>query len=95
MREMLGFISWLINIYTWIVIADVVLSWLISLNMVNPYQPTVRSFSQALHSLTEPLLRPIRRYLPQTQGIDFSPVVLIIVCVFVQQVLIPNLAKIF
>lgn len=95
MRELLGFISYLIGLYTWVVIADVVLSWLMAYNVVNPYQPTVRAFSQALHSVTEPLLRPIRRILPRTSGIDFSPVVLLLACYFVQSVVIPNLAKLF
>ena len=93
MRELLYFISYLVGLYTWVVIADVVLSWLMQLNIVNPYQPTVRSLSAALHSVTEPLLRPIRRYLPTSQGIDFSPLVLLLACYFVQSVVIPNLAK--
>lgn len=93
MRELLFFISYLVGLYTWVVIADVVLSWLMQLNVVNPYQPTVRSIASALHSVTEPLLRPIRRLLPASGGIDFSPIVLLLGCYFVQSVVIPNLAK--
>lgn len=95
MRELLGFISYIIGLYTWVVIADVVLSWLMQLNVVNPYQPTVRSLTQALHAVTEPALRPIRRLLPATAGIDFSPIVLLLACYFVQTVALPNLAKLF
>lgn len=93
MPELINFIGYLIGLYTWVVIADVVLSWLMQLNIVNPYQPTVRSVSQALHSVTEPLLRPIRRLLPAASGIDFSPLVLLLACYFVQSVVLPNLAR--
>lgn len=95
MRELLGFVSYIVGLYTWVVIADVVLSWLMQLNVVNPYQPTVRSLAQALHAVTEPFLRPIRRLLPKSGGIDFSPIVLLLVCYFIQAVLLPNLAKAF
>ena len=95
MRELLGFISYLVGLYTWVVIADVILSWLMQLNIVNPYQPTVRSIAQLLHSVTEPLLRPIRNMLPKTSGIDFSPFVLLLACYFVQSVVLPNIAKMF
>lgn len=95
MRELLGFISYLINLYTWVVIADVILSWLMQLNIVNPYQSTVRSLAQVLHSVTEPLLKPIRRLLPASGGIDFSPLVLLLACYFVQSVVLPNLARMF
>jgi YggT family protein len=95
MQELLGFVGQIIWLYTYVVVADVVLSWLMQLNVVNPYQPTVRSFSQALHSVTEPLLRPIRRFLPSAGGVDWSPVVLILACLFVVDVIIPNLIKLF
>jgi len=95
MRELLGFLSYIIYLYTWVVIIDVALSWLMQLNIVNPYQPTVRSLSQSLHAVTEPLLRPIRRLLPSAGGIDFSPVVLLLACYFVQSVVLPNIAKAF
>jgi len=95
MHELLYFTSYIIGLYVWVVIADVVLSILMQANIVNPYQPTVRSLSQAFHSVTEPLLRPIRRYLPIGQGFDWSPLVLILGCYFVQWVIIPNLAKMF
>jgi YggT family protein len=95
MIELLQFISYLIYLYTWVVIADVVLSFLMQMNMVNPYQPTVRSIAQALHAVTEPFLRPIRNLLPATGGIDFSPFVLLLACYFVQSVVLPNIAKAF
>src|SRR5262245_58261877 len=95
MLELLGFISSLINLYIYIIIAGAVMSWLMAFNVVNAYNPLVRSIWQALNALTEPLLRPIRRWMPDLGGIDVSPVVLILACAFVQSVVIPNFAKLF
>ncbi len=93
MLELLSFISSLITLYIYIIIASAVMSWLIAFNVVNPYNQFVRSIWQALNALTEPLLRPIRRFMPDLGGIDISPVVLILLCAFVQTVILPNLAK--
>ena len=93
MLELLGFISSLITLYIYIIIASAVMSWLMAFNVVNPYNPFVRSIWQALNALTEPLLRRIRRWMPDLGGIDISPVVLIIACWFIQQVVIENLKK--
>ena len=93
MIELLGFISSLITLYIYVIIASAVMSWLIAFNVVNPYNQVVRSIWQALNALTEPLLRPIRRWMPDLGGIDISPVVLILLCAFVQTVVLPNIAK--
>jgi YggT family protein len=93
MLELLSFISSLITLYIYVIIAGAVMSWLIAFNVVNPYNQFVRSIWQALNALTEPLLRPIRRWMPDLGGIDISPVVLILACAFVQSVVLPNLAK--
>ena len=93
MIELLGFISSLITLYIYIIIAGAVMSWLIAFNVVNPYNQFVRSVWQGLNAVTEPLLRPIRRWMPDLGGIDISPVVLILLCAFVQSVVLPNLAK--
>ena len=93
MIELLGFISSLIQLYIYIIIAGAVMSWLIAFNVVNPYNPFVRSIWQGLTALTEPVLRPIRRRMPDLGGIDISPVILIVICWFVQAVVLVNLAK--
>ena len=95
MLELLGFISSLITLYIYIIIAGAVMSWLMAFNVVNAYNPLVRSIWQGLNALTDPLLRPIRRWMPDLGGIDVSPVVLILACAFVQSVVIPNVAKLF
>jgi YggT family protein len=93
MLELLGFISSLITLYIYIIIAGAVMSWLMAFNVVNPYNPFVRSVWQGLNAVTEPLLRPIRRWMPDLGGIDISPVILILACAFVQSVILPNIAK--
>jgi YggT family protein len=90
--RVLGFISYLITLYTWIIIASVVLSWLMAFNVVNAYNPFVRTLWNALNAVTEPLLRPIRRMMPDLGGIDLSPIILLLGCYFVQSVVIPSIA---
>ena len=77
-----------LDIYFWIIIAMVVMSWLVAFNVVNPTNNFVRQIRYALFRLTEPLLGPIRRVLPDLGGIDLSPVVLLIALWFVQNLVI-------
>ena len=93
MRELLSFINMVIQLYIWIIIAGAIMSWLIAFNVINPYNQFVRSLWMGLNALTEPALRPIRRFLPDLGGVDISPMVLILICWFVQIVVLPNLAK--
>ena len=77
-----------LDIYFWIIIAMVVMSWLVAFNVVNPTNTIVRQIRYALFRLTEPLLGPIRRFLPDLGGIDISPVILLIGLWFVQNLVI-------
>jgi YggT family protein len=95
MLELLNFISYVIQLYVYIIIAGAVMSWLMAFNVVNPYNQFVRSIWQGLNALTEPVLRPIRRMLPDLGGIDISPLVLILICFFLQSVVLTNIAKLF
>jgi YggT family protein len=83
---------WLVDnviwLYTWILIAQVVMSWLVSFNVINARQPFVRQVGLALWRLTEPVLGPIRRLLPNLGGIDISPVIAILVLGFLRVFLI-------
>jgi YggT family protein len=94
MIELLGFISYLIELYTYVIIAGVIMSWLMAFGVINAYSPLVRSIWQGLNALTEPLLAPIRNMMPNMGGIDISPIILLLACYFVQSVVIPNIAKI-
>jgi YggT family protein len=93
MIELLGFVNYVITLYTYVVLAAVILSWLIAFNVINPYNPFVRSLWQAVSAVTEPFLRPIRRVMPDLGGIDISPIILLLACYFVQSVVLPNIAK--
>jgi YggT family protein len=80
-------IDYALTLYMWIIIAQAVLSWV----NPDPYNPIVRF----LHSVTEPVLRPIRTRLPVSfGGIDFSPVVVFFVIIFLQKFLVGSLAGI-
>lgn len=82
MNPFLWLILTVIKIYFWIILATVILSWLVAFNIVNRSNPFVRQIGIALERLTEPLLRPIRRFLPDLGGIDLSPIVLLIAMQF-------------
>ncbi len=91
MDVVIGPLFWLlntvINIYIWLLIAGAVLSWLIAFNVVNTHNRFVYLVGDFLHRVTEPALRPIRRVLPNLGGLDLSPLVLILLLLFLQQVL--------
>jgi len=71
-------VNLLISLVTWLVIIQFVLSLLISFNVVNTHNDFVAALWRAINALLDPLLRPIRRIMPATGAIDFSPMVLIV-----------------
>jgi len=77
----------LLSVLWWIIIVQAILSWLIAFNVVNMSSPFVRSVATALDRLTAPLYRPIRRFLPDFGGIDFSPLVVLLLIMVVQKLL--------
>ncbi len=85
MNPFLWLLDTVITLYIWVLIASAVLSWLVAFNVVNPYNNVVRTISGALYQLTEPLLRPIRNILPNLGGLDISPVILILILMFIRQ----------
>jgi YggT family protein len=79
---LLRVLSIAIEIYIYLVIAMAILSWLVAFDVLNPRSQVVRTVGQFLWRVTEPLLRPIRRILPNLGGIDISPVILILALYF-------------
>ena len=84
MLELLGFISSLITLYIYIIVASAVMSWLIAFNVVNVRNPFVAAIADFLYRITEPALRPIRNRMPDLGGIDISPVILILIIIFIR-----------
>lgn len=76
-----------VELYIWAVIIGAVLSWLVAFNIVNTSNQVVYTIGDFLYRITEPALRPIRRFLPNLGGIDISPVILILLLIFLQMVL--------
>ena len=87
MYSLLILISTVIQIYIYILIASAILSWLIAFNVVNTRNQFVAVVTDTLWKLTEPVLRPIRRILPNLGGLDLSPVVLILLLIFARNLL--------
>ena len=77
----------LLSILTWIIIIQVALSWLFVLNVLNTSSQGVRTFAVAIDRLTAPLYRPIRRVMPDFGGIDFSPLVVLILIQVIKKLL--------
>ncbi len=92
-------IFWVLNavldIYWWIVIISVVLSWLYAFNVVNPGNQFVRAVGNFVHEATEPLLGRIRRFMPNLGTLDISPIVLLLGIMFLQIFLRTTIAPAF
>ena len=84
MRAVLDIVLLVLQIYIWLLIAAAVLSWLVAFNVVNTRNQVVHMIGDMLFRLTEPLLRPIRSMLPNLGGIDVSPVILILLILFLE-----------
>jgi YggT family protein len=76
-----------LDIYVWLVIASAILSWLVAFDVINTRNRFVYMIGDFLHRVTEPAIRPIRSVLPNLGGIDISPVILILIIFFLQNVL--------
>lgn len=84
MRSILTLFDTLVTLYIWVMIASAVLSWLVAFNVVNTSNSIVRQVGDFLYRVTEPALRPIRRFMPNLGGVDISPIILIIGLIFVR-----------
>jgi YggT family protein len=88
MVPLIGFFVLVIDLYIWVVIASAILSWLVAFNVVNTNNRVVLVIGDTLYRLTEPALRPIRSILPNLGGIDISPVILILLLLFIRDVVL-------
>jgi YggT family protein len=92
MYAFLNLVSTVITIYIWLLIAQAVLSWLVAFGIANRHNRVVYTVGDFLWRITEPLLRPIRRVLPDLGGIDVSPVILILLLYFIRNLMFEYLA---
>ena len=81
-----------LDIYWWLLIAAAIFSWLYAFNVVNSRNQVVGMVGNFLFRVTEPALRPIRRFLPDLGGIDISPIILLLIIFFVRQFILTTLA---
>ena len=88
MRALLDVIMLVLQLYWYVVLAMIIMSWLISFGVVNTRNQFVSQVWRILNQLTEPVLRPIRRWLPSFSGLDLSPLVLFIIIYFIQQIIL-------
>jgi YggT family protein len=88
MRALLDVILILLDLYMYLLIAAAVLSWLIAFNVVNTRNQAVAMVADFLYRITEPALRPIRSILPNLGGIDVSPIILILIIIFLRDVIV-------
>ncbi len=82
----------LLQVLTWIIIIQAILSWLVAFNVINTHNDFMRSLLGALDRITEPLYRPVRRIMPDFGGIDFSPLVVLLL-VYVVRILLAGVAR--
>ena len=88
MRAVLDVVLLILNLYTWVIIASAVLSWLLAFNVVNYSNSVVRSIWTAIQAVTEPVLQPIRNRLPRTGASDLAPIILLIGIFFLERVIV-------
>jgi YggT family protein len=93
MVELLLFIDFILAAYMYILLAAAILSWLIVFNVVNTRNHAISVIGDFLYRITEPLLQPIRRRMPNVSGIDLSFLVLVLVILFIRMVIIPILIR--
>ncbi len=87
MYALLNLVHTVITIYIWLLIIQAVLSWLVAFGIVNRHNRAVAMVGDFLWRVTEPLLRPIRRILPDLGGVDISPVILILLLWFIDNLM--------
>jgi YggT family protein len=86
-EALIGVLMLLLDVVWWVIIIQFVLSLLLVFNVINTHNDFVRNLYAALEKMTEPLYRPIRRILPDFGGIDFSPMVVVIILMILDRLL--------
>ena len=87
MKSILILVDSIVSIYIWVLIINALLSWLIAFSVLNTSNRLVYSLLDISYKMTDPLLRPIRNFLPHLGNIDISPVILILLLMFVRNLI--------
>tara|TARA_B100001093_G_scaffold268937_1_gene257126 strand:- start:2135 stop:2425 length:291 start_codon:yes stop_codon:yes gene_type:complete len=74
----------ILKLYSYVVIANVIISWLIAFNILNTHNRFVYSILELTYRLTDPFLNRIRRYLPNLGSLDISPIILLLLIWFIE-----------
>jgi YggT family protein len=88
---LVGIVDVILQVLMYVIFAQVILSWLIAFNVINLHSGAVRTIVVAIDRLTAPLYRPIRRMLPDFGGIDFSPLVILLVIAVIRSKVLPGI----
>lgn len=87
MRALLDVVLLVLDLYWWVIIASAIFSWLYAFGVVNPRNQVVAMIGRTLYQLTEPALRPIRRYVPVFGGLDISPIILLLILFLIERII--------
>lgn len=85
----------LLDVAFFILLVHVIMSWLLTFNVLNLRQPVVASVWDGLSRLLEPVYQPIRRMLPNTGGLDLAPLVVFLIIIILRDIVVPDLARAF
>lgn len=80
-------LSFILSIVWWIFLITIIFSWLISFNVINTRNQFVATVWRALNQITEPILKPIRRFVPPVGGLDLSPLIVFVIIFFLQNLI--------
>ncbi|GEO38097.1 YggT family protein [Skermanella aerolata] len=87
MQSFFMLIDTILGLYVWILIASAILSWLVAFNVVNTRNRAVYVIGDFLYRVTEPVLAPLRRILPNLGGLDLSPIIVILIIFFIRNLM--------
>ncbi|MBO6813718.1 MAG: YggT family protein [Rhizobiaceae bacterium] len=82
----------ILDFYWWIVVISAIFSWLYAFNVINSSNQFVNQIGSFLYAITEPVYRPIRRFLPNLGGIDISPIIVLFALLFLRTLILTSLA---
>ena len=95
MIALLQTLLFILDILWFIIIASAIFSWLFAFNVINSSNQFVGQIGSMLYQLTEPLYRPIRRFMPNLNGLDLSPIVVLVIIFFLQRFIATSLIPMF